>query len=483
MNFDWPDGVTYVNEIHRHDAQINCIAPVIDYFNFIFLPTNWATSVNIVNWSETSGGTGEKKVTYQSRTLYGSPYDLVDNWPAGRYPEFADGDEVSLPDGGTNGATVPNYPIWDTAAAYGAINFVSSDGTYTLENDDQAQATLITGGDAGSTDTELYQITGSAVEFSLTDQSFPSGTYVGIPPEQIQIGSLGSLVTSGMNGPYPSGTLYAVLPAHKQVPITPHAKGSKYNRAGVSVQPIPLVSQCVATTPSNRARTTLGVGEQVNLSFPSLSTPYSNVVWNTSAGSLSYTTGTSTQLTAPSNAANVIVTVKVFGKLITKKFSVVEPDGYYHAKTTGTIHYSSGTAGAGMTNIIWMTPTNVSFYRVKMIEIGRIATNTTGYFTNTNQWPPDYLDHGQHGANQWFSLGYDNSWRDRALSGTCPSPWTSGNFTWPIPAAWKVSDAGVTNSMKEWSQNFTIDSSGTVEVDKFKNWVRRTTSDIITTSP
>jgi hypothetical protein len=216
---------------------------------------------------------------------------------------------------------------------------------------------------------------------------------------------------------------------------------------------------------------------------PSPSTDYRNFAWSTTAGSLTYTQGNATQLTAPSKAGNVTVTATVLGKPVSISFKVVEPDGYYHAKIIGTIHYSSGTAGAGMTNTIWMTPTNVSFYAVKMEEIGMVATNATGYFANTNVWAPSGLDHSQHGANQWFSLAYDNSWGDKASSGACPSPWSSGNFTWPIPAAWKVGNSGMTNSMTGWSQNFTIDSSGTVEVDKFGNWVRRTTSDTITTSP
>lgn len=195
--------------------------------------------------------------------------------------------------------------------------------------------------------------------------------------------------------------------------------------------------------------------------------------------------GNSTVFTAPSNAAIVTVTAKVFGKSISRNFTVVEPSGYVYAQLIGTNHDLVGVALAGMTNIVFIGPTNVSFYRVWMEEVGAVSTNATGYFANTNTWPAGNLDHGKRGANIWFRLTSQNTWSDAASSGSCDQPWSAGNFTWPIPVAWQVGSANSpkTNYITGWNQNFTIDAGGTVIVQKFGNTVIRTPNDVITTLP
>jgi len=112
-----------------------------------------------------------------------------------------------------------------------------------------------------------------------------------------------------------------------------------------------------------------------------------------------------------------------------------------------------------------------------------VATNAMGYFANTNTWPADNLNHSTHGANIWRALNENNSIAamDHASSGTCNPPWSSGSFTWPIPVGWRVGNSPVTNIMSGWSQNFLIDASGTVTVQKFGHSVTRTTNDVITT--
>lgn len=146
-----------------------------------------------------------------------------------------------------------------------------------------------------------------------------------------------------------------------------------------------------------------------------------------------------------------------------------------------TLSFTNQYANAFGASVQFIGPTNVSFYRVNVMEIGEVATNATGYFADTNTWPASNLDHSQHGANVWSPLNQANIVQDRAFSGTCISPWSPGDFTWPIPAAWQVVGGGVTNSMAGWSQNFLIDSSGTVNIQKFQRSVTRTTSDTITT--
>jgi hypothetical protein len=119
------------------------------------------------------------------------------------------------------------------------------------------------------------------------------------------------------------------------------------------------------------------------------------------------------------------------------------------------------------------------------MELGRVSTNATGYFADTNVWPAYYLDHGQFGAGIWLpQLQIENSFIDFAYSGSCDPPWTNGSFSWSVPVIWHVGTTANTESCPiTWNQDqeFSIDGSGTVTIRKFEHSVTRTTSDAITT--
>jgi hypothetical protein len=135
-----------------------------------------------------------------------------------------------------------------------------------------------------------------------------------------------------------------------------------------------------------------------------------------------------------------------------------------------------------------IAPTSVSFYRVFTWEVGCVATNATGYFTNTNVFSPDNLDHGKAGAGDWYPLGIDNDMIDETGGGPnqpLPGPtWApGGHYTWPIPVAWQVgTNTHYTNCPIGWNQDqdFWIDSAGTQTVKKFGISSTRTTNNVIT---
>jgi hypothetical protein len=191
------------------------------------------------------------------------------------------------------------------------------------------------------------------------------------------------------------------------------------------------------------------------------------------------TNGASTIFTAPDTVTNCTITVNFEEGSFTKEFSVFAPTGIVSAQIESTTHFALGYSAAKMHLYpIIIGPTNVSFYQVKLMEVGEDASNITGYFlTNT---PPSHIGNG---ADVWFSLSQDNSWPidwDWAGLWGSPPPWSSGGFTWNIPARWKVGN-GSTNSMTGWNQIFSIDANGTVTVQKFGHGVTRTTNDVITT--
>jgi hypothetical protein len=360
---------------------------------------------------------------------------------------------------------------------FGSINFVNSDGDIIYQHNDQPLLVMPTGGDPGSTGSELYEISGYAAAVAYTDQSLPDATQTPILPQKIQIGTLGNLDTNG--------TLWVALPKHTPVPVTPQVNGSKYYLARVNAQPYKLVSQCWASTPTNRARTTVGVGEAVNVFFqPSLPI---NVNWTVSAGSLTSTSGPSTWFVAPSNAATTTITItaSIGRQSVSIPFTVVAPSGVSATITsTRKQNIPVGVAGAYMHLNVTMQPTNVSFYRVSMLEVTNAATSVTGYFTS--HWPSPHDNVA--GAGQWHPVGVDNLIDVANGMDTCsyygsshlPPPWSpGGSFTWPIPGQWKIGN-GSTNSLSWSDQVFTLGANGTFTITKFGQSVTRTVNNVIT---
>ena len=226
-------------------------------------------------------------------------------------------------------------------------------------------------------------------------------------------------------------------------------------------------------------RTDLGVGEEVTLKFiPDLITnTYWQNTWSTTAGSVAPAAAISTSFTAPSNASPATVTATVGDEKLDVSFGVSEPSGIDHADIIYRFPYALGFAGAGMHLRPYLSPTNVSFYRLQCMEIGEDASSVTGYFT---QFAADFLSHKGHGADQWFGINCDNSWKepwDDARSAQFSPAWgQGGGFTWIIPAKWKVGD-GPEHEIHFSDQEFSMDASGTMQVKKFKRTVTRPTSE------
>ena len=368
-----------------------------------------------------------------------------------------------------------NMNSFTIARELGSLSFVGNLGQVkSMGKTSQVKLMLHTGGQATIGGEALVEVgVGDGTEELV---KAPFG--VGIEVTNLTVEGLGENLG-------PDGLAYGKAAVGSAVSIILNAKVPFHHFNNVAGAPR-LKSWTIypALTNPNRERTTIGVGEEVDLGgMPS------RTKWSAGGGGLSGTNGSDVRFTAPSNAppggitVTVIATVKNASLAI--PFNVVPPSGIDHAKIIGTNRFSLTIAGAGMTNVVWIAPTSVSFYRVWMEEVGAVSTNATGYFTNTNVWPANNLNHGKHGANNWFQLTSQNQWSDAASSGTCIPPWSTGNFTWPIPAAWQVggSNSLRTNYITGWDQNFTIDASGTVTVQKFGNSITRTTNNLITTTP
>ena len=214
-------------------------------------------------------------------------------------------------------------------------------------------------------------------------------------------------------------------------------------------------------------------------------------IWSTSAGGLSSTNGSNTKFTAPSNAVEKVTVTASFpsGKPLELDFQVLEPIGYDQAHTyiSATNHYLPGVAVAGMSIHVVFAPTMVSFYRVQIEEVGLDASDVWGFFADTNLFTvnPEHLLH--HRSDVFRDLNYDNSWvsDDQCqTSSVFPPPWVPGGYTWEIPGKWRVgADGDQIVILEPWSQIISLDSDGTMTIDKFGLWVERGTNDVIHVGP
>ncbi len=332
-----------------------------------------------------------------------------------------------------------------------------------------SSAVLHTGGKASSSVSHLISLYVRAFTHGgdvrwLTDS--PS------PYTPLEIGS--SSITVRGETLDENGYRYLFLPDNSSFDVTPSTPYYAYLYYIIPGKH-ELVSQCVASTPSDRARTTIGVGEEVDLMFEPATA--SNPIWTTSAGSVQYSYASFTRLTAPSNAIPTTVTAILPGNTtVTKDFSVLAPTGVDHASIIETRQFGVGLSAAYMKVNVVFAHTTVSFYRVQIKEVGGPATNAYGYW-ETNA-PPDHED------GTWLSVNEDNSWAlGDECQGSARDPYgNGGGFTWDIPVKWRVGSEDQPHDLPGgWSQVSTLRPDGTFRIDKFRVYVERTINDVVTT--
>jgi hypothetical protein len=120
-------------------------------------------------------------------------------------------------------------------------------------------------------------------------------------------------------------------------------------------------------------------------------------------------------------------------------------------------------------------PTNVSFYRVQLMEVGQPATGVSGCFLDPAHPSPahDYAHKADHFDIQF---GHDNTWPanyDWATTDVYAFPYSQGQFTWHISAKWKVGSGPTNDLAGSWDQVFTLAPDGTATVSKFNHVVTR----------
>jgi hypothetical protein len=240
----------------------------------------------------------------------------------------------------------------------------------------------------------------------------------------------------------------------------------RVNIATVTWNPVAqeMTSETVATTPTDRARTTIGVGEVVNLSI--IPAPPGALTWTLSgSGSLSGST-----YTASDRAGSATITAQCAGcncgKWV-KTFTVIEPSGVMIEQEPGTgVWHVQGTPSVGFKGRAYIQPDTVSFMNITVKE-GEVAAACTGYFLPQN---------GQlHGEGSWIAFSSTvvagKGTKDSAVDtiqggdGGIGAPYSAGTFTWAIPWYFKVG-AGAQKQFSTMNHVKTIDASGGLTISK-----------------
>ena len=219
-----------------------------------------------------------------------------------------------------------------------------------------------------------------------------------------------------------------------------------------------------AFCPTNRVRRVFGVGEKAVI----YKTPNIQAAATATRGTCKISDVGEVHYTCPhsSDDDDVVITAKDCSHSMA--FGILEPRGYSVINVTSNISAAAGTSGGfEMLFSLRLLPRGVSFTKIELVELPRVAMDANGYYAQPSK--ANLLDHGKNGAGNWEKVSERNVVGDKVRMGENDPPWLGGgSFTWPIPNAWRVEgDLGVTNTFCNTDQRFELDANGTSRLKKF----------------
>jgi hypothetical protein len=240
-----------------------------------------------------------------------------------------------------------------------------------------------------------------------------------------------------------------------------------------------ITSQTVATSPSNRARTKIAVGEEVELTVnPGPAT------WAITSGSgtLNPNSGTKVTYTAGDAAGSATIKATGPGCSCTITFTVVEPSNWTMKRQPNTkLKHTNGRPDCGWKGIMYVHPNDVNFYRIETREKDSTYVGTGSYASYNGDYHGNYPPPDRVSA--WFPISRhsetDGSTDDTpdtiytglpspAATGTAP-PFKSGSGYFPITIQWRVVGSGNIHDFPAVRQEDEIFSNGRCESRKGGN--------------
>lgn len=224
-----------------------------------------------------------------------------------------------------------------------------------------------------------------------------------------------------------------------------------------------ITTQTVATTPINRSRTTIGVGEEVTITSNGLGITVSS----DNSSTLDTHTSPAT-LTAGAQAGSATVNVGARNNICSAnsvQFTIIAPTTTYHNWDNNVAH-DQGYADIGKWSGVFFAPDSVSFMNVWMQELsGSVSVNGTWYCDTThNPTPP--IKAATYVAGSGWQIG-----RDTASFGYCyDTQYSSGQYmnstaTVVIPTQYSLDDTSWT-TVNTVTQYATDDTSGNMTISK-----------------
>jgi hypothetical protein len=223
-----------------------------------------------------------------------------------------------------------------------------------------------------------------------------------------------------------------------------------------------ITSQTTVTSPPNRARTTIGIGEDVDLTV----TPGPGT-WNivSGGGSLASTSGTTVTYTAPDRVATVTIQATGSGCTCSITLNVIEPTGLLFQKDSNFKH-TAGRPDCGYLAKVFVQPDTVSFHNIEIRELNSAAT-LTGYY-DIPAWRTPRITHQPAGQTHSAWLNIDPCvvgsgspgipWKDQIYSGFTLGAVADGTMTFPITWEFHVG-AGAEKAFPGFTQVATVDGA------------------------
>ncbi|WP_084226787.1 DUF4157 domain-containing protein [Nitrosospira sp. NpAV] len=223
--------------------------------------------------------------------------------------------------------------------------------------------------------------------------------------------------------------------------------------------PETITSQTVVTSPGARTRTTIGVGEEVNLTHAP-----GSAAWTTTSGTLSAANGVTVIFTAPDTAKRITVNAGT----ATISFDVVAPTSVAMDREPGTgVKHTLNQADSGIQTRVFLGPDTVNFSRVRYRELNVAGVPTTPGVYSCNTFSTGHCSGATAGACPDKALtdtvvagkGTQSVLGDCAYSGHCGTapPFVPGSITVNIPYEYKVG-TGAFRAIRNVAQIHTLDA-------------------------
>ena len=243
-----------------------------------------------------------------------------------------------------------------------------------------------------------------------------------------------------------------------------------------------LASQTVATSPADRARTKIGVGEEVNLTVTG-----NPATWaiTSGGGALSPSTGArnSVKFTADDNAGSVTITATGSGCscVNTITLTIVQPANWTMIRTPGTnLLHTQGQPNCGWYGTMFIHPNDVNFYRVETNETNSQYVNGIGSYTGKNgrwhqpetQTESAYFlmnNHTETDGSRVAMMDNINNADPGVAARGAAVPFIAGSGYFPITWQWKVLGNATVHAFPVTRQEGELFSNGRCESRKGGN--------------